>query len=847
MYVWGDNRHSQCGLPGQDFTNPALLPTLLGKNVVGVACGGVHSVVVCADGAAYAWGVNTKFQCGVTQPSLLASPTLVLNYVKGVAAGLAHTLVLTDSGSVKASGWNNCGQLGVGHTRDSAFIELDLKDIVHLSCGGAHSLAVSKEGNLFGTGSNSCGQLGLGHNTDMTSFTFVDRLQNQVSYSACGEEYSIAVTHQGQCYTFGNLNSGLGNVGQLGDGRDNVRESPELLALDEPIYDLHCSKTQVLATSKSTNVFSWGSWKGAPNPPNLVTNLRQLRTHQVRASREQFYLITKYAEPQRCYLNDLPVAGMIAGVTHNFTLELIDGDGLFVTVLQDSVQCVAVSETGRATLAQSQFVRGKHMLSLKLSEAGTYHIYGLVNSNCVRFAPYIARVKPGLVAAAVAYISVQSDSETLYRNAYTVHAGSKLSIELESKDAYDNICDVPVSSRDLTLLLDENPLQFSLESTSLSRNLLTCTVTRAGSFALKLLFRTTEVKCIYQRLVVEEGINRINEVATKSDVNIRVFPGMIEPSNCSVSKVSLAQQVGEVWAWVVVHNDKYSNQTWHKLEDFQISFEISGVYQPLSQELAVDYCSTHITSRPVTAGRGRLLVKYNNSFICEKECEVMAGPPSPAHCKAYGEGLQPTYINRDIELERSFKIELRDRFDNLTASSDILVTVQDYEGHSCRPQLQETSCVYSVSRPGAYCIDLLVNHERLPGFPFSINIARDPQEVEAEQREEHLRLLLEERRRAEEQAAAREKLESEAKAAVELKKQLEIRRKAAEDALKAQARQKADEELELEKRRRIVEKLKRQEETERRAAEALEKLRAMKAETKPKARRTGGGFLLIEP
>mmetsp|Transcript_7874 Transcript_7874/g.15240 ORF Transcript_7874/g.15240 Transcript_7874/m.15240 type:complete len:1011 (-) Transcript_7874:3959-6991(-) len=839
VYVWGDNKHSQCGLSGQDVSSPTLLPNLLGKNVVGVACGAVHSVVVCADGSAYAWGINTKLQCGIAQPAQITTPTLIMNYAKGVAAGLAHTLILTDTGTVKACGWNNCGQLGLGHTRDSVFTEIAGRVFVHLSCGGAHSLFVTKDGNLFAAGSNSCGQLGLGHSSDVPNLTLVDRLQGLVSYAACGEEYSIAVTYKGQCFTFG-----LGNVGQLGDGRDSVRETPELLSLEEAIDHLCCTKAQVIATSKRARVYSWGSWGGAPHVPLIITNIAMFRTHFVRASRDHFYLTTKYSEPQRSFLNDLPVAGMIAGVSHSITVELIDNDGLFNLNSGDSVQCVCVSESGEAIVARVDFVRGKHLVSLKFNEAGAYKLFGLVNSCLVRFAPYVIKVRPGIVASAIGYLTLQAaagTSEVVY-----LHAGSMFAIELESKDAYGNTCETSVVSKDLRAELNGLTIDFNLETTVLSRTVLKCAMTKAGTHDLKLYFRGSEVPCTFQELVVEEGIKRIKDKATLPSINIRVFPGLIQAQSCTVSQLSFASSVGEVWAWIVSHKDLFGNETWHKPEAFDISLQIGGVRQDVAQELALDYCKTHVTSRPTKAGQGVLSVKYQGTLVATKTIDVSPGPPSAPHCRVHGEGLESTCISKAAEIVRSFDIELFDKYGNPASSPSVTVTIRNNLGEQCLTELQGSTCTYRVTKPGIYTIDIQVEHWSLEGFPYTIAVSRDPLEVEVEQRELHMRLLLEARRKAEEEEALRAKQEQDAKEAAERKRLEEARKRAELEAAKVAARLKAEEELELEKRKRIAEKIKRQAETERRAAEALEKLKALRTEEKPKARRTGGGFLLIE-
>lgn len=89
--------------------------------------------------------------------------------VLDVAAGDGHSLVLMSDGSVYACGRNTLGQLGdkttVGRSIPVRVVFSDSAVIKSVGAGGDHSLAVSTTGKVYTWGSNASGQLGLATGT----------------------------------------------------------------------------------------------------------------------------------------------------------------------------------------------------------------------------------------------------------------------------------------------------------------------------------------------------------------------------------------------------------------------------------------------------------------------------------------------------------------------------------------------------------------------------------------------------------------------------------------------------------------------------------------------------------
>ena len=124
-YSFGSGEDGRLGLGG---TENELVPRLIegvlvGKSVVGVAAGGYHTVVWTGEGKAYSFGLGGDGQLGhggeedELVPRLIEG-VLVGKRVVGVAAGGIHTMVWTDEGKAYCFGAGGDGQLGHGGEED---------------------------------------------------------------------------------------------------------------------------------------------------------------------------------------------------------------------------------------------------------------------------------------------------------------------------------------------------------------------------------------------------------------------------------------------------------------------------------------------------------------------------------------------------------------------------------------------------------------------------------------------------------------------------------------------------------------------------------------------------------
>ncbi|KAM9331112.1 putative E3 ubiquitin-protein ligase HERC3 [Gastrophryne carolinensis] len=181
-------------------------------------------------------------------------------FVKQVACGEHHSLFLLDDGQVYSCGRKCAGQLGcdpedenLGHVNALAG-----EHIVHVACGQAYSVALNKQGQLFSWGAASDGQ--LGHSSSEQSIS-VPRLikklnQQKILQVSCGNRHCLALSDDGQLYTWGQ-----NNHGQLGLGQGiTCQSSPQRIKSLEgiPLAQVTAGGFHSFALSLSGAVFGWG-------------------------------------------------------------------------------------------------------------------------------------------------------------------------------------------------------------------------------------------------------------------------------------------------------------------------------------------------------------------------------------------------------------------------------------------------------------------------------------------------------------------------------------------------------------------------------------------------------------
>ena len=336
LFSWGIGRQGQLGHAGASLpqqSEPARVDFGGEGAVVGVAAGLAHSACVRSDGAVFTWGWNRDGQLGTGGEADVPRPRRCCFPGEAELAAAAAAAAAEQQQQQRAA--DGDGALGAP------------AQLPQVACGGGHS-AVVLHGALYTTGSGGCGQLGHGTYDDERSWRRVGggfaklpgagaagaaaagaaagaaaaaaagaaaAAAATVSFVACGEEFTCAVTATRSVWAFG-----LNNVCQLGQGEDvasdggggganssnNNFATPQIVrALEgQRVELLSCNMSQAVAITAAGQLFSWGvagadlervafdpagTICSAPRPVGAVRRKRVLR---LECGRRHFALVT---------------------------------------------------------------------------------------------------------------------------------------------------------------------------------------------------------------------------------------------------------------------------------------------------------------------------------------------------------------------------------------------------------------------------------------------------------------------------------------------------------------------------------------------------------------------------
>eukprot|EP00069_Balaena_mysticetus_P000883 bmy_14940T0 len=256
-----------------DTLAPQLVQGLASRNIVKIAAhsDGHHYLALAATGEVYSWGCGDGGRLGHGDTVPLEEPKVISafsgkqagKHVVHIACGSTYSAAITAEGELYTWGRGNYGRLGHGSSEDEAIPMLvaGLKGlkVIDVACGSgdAQTLAVTENGQVWSWGDGDYGKLGRGGSDGCKTPKLIEKLQDlDVVKVRCGSQFSVALTKDGQVYSWGK-----GDNQRLGHGTEEHVRYPKLLEglQGKKVIDVAAGSTHCLALTEDSEVHSWGS------------------------------------------------------------------------------------------------------------------------------------------------------------------------------------------------------------------------------------------------------------------------------------------------------------------------------------------------------------------------------------------------------------------------------------------------------------------------------------------------------------------------------------------------------------------------------------------------------------
>nr|XP_023012345.1 secretion-regulating guanine nucleotide exchange factor [Leptinotarsa decemlineata] len=271
LYCWGANSHGQLGLGHKSEAEPKPKEVSLKgsdlnvKDIVSIAGGAGHTLILNNKGYVYCCGWNSKGQLGLSDDTLKLTQIEILKefHIVQISCGWDFSAAVSECGKQFVWGNNQYTQLGLSKSITCTGIPSRLQvsqklasGFHHVSCGLRHSAMITRDGGLLVAGTGAKGQLGIGHNFDDNNYLSISKvpdLENVISADS-GQNHTVVLRDNGIVLSWGE-----NKYGQLGVDPTVANSFVPLEVFNnEGLKSVHAGWTHTAGLTKNGEVFTWG-------------------------------------------------------------------------------------------------------------------------------------------------------------------------------------------------------------------------------------------------------------------------------------------------------------------------------------------------------------------------------------------------------------------------------------------------------------------------------------------------------------------------------------------------------------------------------------------------------------
>lgn len=231
LFVFGSNSFGQLGV-SYDTISSTHIPTRLKmfdtREIVKIAAGKIHAVILCDKNELYSWGVNDDDALGRETGTIEEELPDIVHFkqdIIDISAGACHTALVTKSHRLFACGTfkSEGGVFGIASQKQRHKVFTEIKgyyNVMQVVSGDNHIIAIAKNGAVLTSGVNQSLQLGRVcrlrnkyRSLEPSSITNpLKKHTNPMAGVDAGNAHSIAWDKKQNCYGWGsNAYGQLGN------------------------------------------------------------------------------------------------------------------------------------------------------------------------------------------------------------------------------------------------------------------------------------------------------------------------------------------------------------------------------------------------------------------------------------------------------------------------------------------------------------------------------------------------------------------------------------------------------------------------------------------------------------